>query len=84
MPMGMKMRPTTAKVPMTQLGVRIGCQALSFCCLKGVSTQIQGVSHSGASTATRGAAAPSGLRDFSSAMSLARFGFVRFSLFLRE
>jgi len=37
MPIGMKMRPTTAKVPMTQLGVRMGCQALSFCCLNGVS-----------------------------------------------
>lgn len=50
MPMGMKMRPTTAKVPMTQLGVRMGCQALSFCCLKGVSTQSAYVSQS----ATRG------------------------------
>lgn len=37
MPIGMKIRPTTAKVPMTQLGVRIGCHAFSFCCLNGVS-----------------------------------------------
>lgn len=37
MPIGMKMSPTSANDPMTQFGVRIGCHAFSFCCLKGVS-----------------------------------------------
>lgn len=36
-PMGAKMRPMTRRVGRTVLGVRMGCQALSRCCLNAVS-----------------------------------------------
>jgi hypothetical protein len=36
-PMGAKMIPMMRRVGRTVLGVRIGCQALSRCCLKAVS-----------------------------------------------
>lgn len=37
-PMGAKMRPMRNKVGSTAFGVRMGCQALSLCCLKAVSS----------------------------------------------
>jgi hypothetical protein len=37
--MGAKMTPTMKKRGSTVLGVRIGCQALSLCCLNAVSKQ---------------------------------------------
>lgn len=36
-PIGMKTIPTIKKVVITGIGVKIGCQAFKFCCLKGVS-----------------------------------------------
>jgi len=36
-PTGMKMTPITRNEMMTGSGVRIGCQAFSFCCAKAVS-----------------------------------------------
>lgn len=36
-PTGMKMRPISTKLRITAFGVRIGCQALSLCCLKALS-----------------------------------------------
>lgn len=36
-PMGMKITPTTIKQLITHLGVRMGCHALSFCCLNAES-----------------------------------------------
>ena len=45
-PMGAKMMPMMRSVGRTVFGVRIGCQALSRCCLNAVSMQCaqQGVS----------------------------------------
>ena len=37
--MGAKMSPMMRRIGRTVLGVRIGCQAFSLCCLKAVSTQ---------------------------------------------
>ena len=40
-PMGAKTSPTMKRVGRTVLGVRIGCQALSRCCLNAVSGKFQ-------------------------------------------
>ncbi|KAI9913264.1 hypothetical protein PsorP6_004959 [Peronosclerospora sorghi] len=49
MPTGIKIRPTTANVLMTQFGVRMGCHALSFCCLNGTQLTNQHKSRLGQS-----------------------------------